>query len=88
MPRARSLEPAGSANVTISRVRSYLFEAVSALLTRVLRWCKLKAWGHRPRKRIGFKQAKIAVARKLAIILDRRRRDGTDLIWSSTEIAA
>ena len=69
-------------------VRSYLFEAAGVLLTRVPQWCKLKAWGHRLWKRIGFKKAKIAVARKLAVILHRMWRDGTDFIWSSKEAAA
>ena len=69
-------------------VRSYLFEAAGVLLTRVPHWCRLKAWGHRLWKRIGFKKAKIAVARKLAVILHRMWRDGTDFIWSSKEAAA
>ena len=69
-------------------VRSYLFEAAGVLLTRVPQWCKLKAWGHRLWKRIGFKKAKIAVARKLAVILHRMWRDGTDFIWSNKEAAA
>ncbi len=69
-------------------VRSYLFEAAGVLLTRVPQWCKLKAWGHRLWKRIGFKKAKIAVARKLAVILHRMWRDETDFIWSSKEAAA
>ncbi len=69
-------------------VRSYLFEAAGVLLTRVPHWCKLKAWGHRLWKRIGFKKAKIAVARKLAVILHRMWRDETDFIWSSKEAAA
>jgi len=69
-------------------VRSYLFEAAGVLLTRVPHWCKLKAWGHRLWKRIGFKKAKIAVARKLAVILHRMWRDGTDFIWSAKEAAA
>ncbi len=69
-------------------VRSYLFEAAGVLLTRVAQWCKLKAWGHRLWKRIGFKKAKIAVARKLAVILHRMWRDETDFIWSSKEAAA
>jgi len=43
---------------------------------------------HRLWKRIGFKKAKIAVARKLAVILHRMWRDGTDFIWSSKEAAA
>lgn len=48
-------------------VRSYLFEAAGVLLTRVPQWCALKAWGLRLAKRIGFKKAKVAVARKLAL---------------------
>jgi len=66
-------------------VRTYLFEAAGVLLTRAPQWCRLKAWGHRLWKRIGFKKAKIAVARKLAVILHRMWRDGTDFIWSSKE---
>lgn len=69
-------------------LRSYLFEAAGVLLTRVPQWCKLKAWGHRLWKRIGFKKAKIAVARKLAVILHRMWCDGTDFQWSSREVAA
>ena len=69
-------------------VRSYLFEAAGVLLTRVPQWCKLKAWGHRLWKRIGFKKAKIAVARKLAVILHRMWRDGTDFQWSTKEATA
>jgi len=69
-------------------VRTYLFEAAGVLLTRVAQWSKLKAWGHRLWKRIGFKKAKIAVARKLAVILHRMWCDGTDFIWSSKEAAA
>ncbi len=69
-------------------VRSYLFEAAGVLLTRVPHWCALKAWGHRLWKRIGFKKAKVAVARKLAVILHRMWRDGTDFIWSTKEAAA
>ncbi len=69
-------------------VRTYLFEAAGVLLTRVPRWCRLKAWGHRLWKRIGFKKAKIAVARKLAVIMHRMWCDGTDYIWSSKEALA
>lgn len=67
-------------------LRSYLFEAAGVLLTRVPQWCKLKAWGHRLWKRIGFKKAKIAVARKLAVMLHRMWRDGTDFQWSHKEV--
>ena len=69
-------------------LRTYLFEAAGVLLTRVQKWCALKAWGLRLAKRVGFKKAKVAVARKLAVILHRMWRDGTDFIWSSKEAAA
>ena len=69
-------------------LRSYLFEAAGVLLTRVPKWCALKVWGHRLWKRIGFKKAKIAVARRLAVILHRMWRDETDFQWSSKEATA
>lgn len=69
-------------------VRSYLFEAAGVLLTRVPHWCGLKAWGLRLAKRIGFKKAKVAVARKLAVILHRMWRDETDFDWSVREVTA
>ena len=69
-------------------VRSYLFEAAGVLLTRVSQNCRLKTWGLRLVKRIGFKKAKVAVARKLAVILHRMWRDETDFIWSTKEAAA
>ena len=65
-------------------VRAVLFEAASALLTRVTRWCSLKAWGMRIARRSGAKTAKVAVARKLAVILHRMWIDGTVFRWSAT----
>ena len=69
-------------------LRSYLFEAAGVLLTRVPKWCAIKAWGVRLAKRIGFKKAKIAVARKLAVIMHRMWRDGTDFRWANSEASA
>jgi transposase len=69
-------------------LRSYLFEAAGVLLTRLPQWCKLRAWGHKLWKRIGFKTAKIAAARKLAVILHRMWCDETDFQWSSRKVAA
>jgi transposase len=69
-------------------VRTYLFEAAGVLLTRVPHWCALKAWGLRLAKRIGFKKAKVAVARKLAVILHRMWREETDFHWSAKEATA
>ena len=88
MPRAKSIGSGRISKCGDRMLRTYLFEAAGVLLTRVPQWCKLKAWGHRLWKRIGFKKAKIAVARKLAVILHRMWRDGTDFMWSSKEAAA
>jgi transposase len=61
--------------------RSYLFAAAGVLLTRIDRWCKLKAWGLRIAKRSGGKKARVAVARKLAVLMHRMWRDGTTFQW-------
>jgi transposase len=69
-------------------LRSYLFEAAGVLLTRVPKWSALKAWGMRLAKRNGLAKAKVAVARKLAVILHRIWIDGTQFNWSAQEKAA
>jgi transposase len=66
-------------------LRRYLDEAANVLLTRVAKWSALKAWGIRLAKRSGLRKAKVAVARKLAVILHRMWIDGTDFNWSSKE---
>jgi transposase len=50
-------------------LRTYLFEAATVLLYRTKKWSSLKAWGMRLAKRIGMKKAKVAIARKIAVIL-------------------
>ena len=69
-------------------LRCYLFEAAGVLLTRVPKWSPIKAWGVRLAKRIGFKKAKIAVARKLAVIMHRMWCDETDFQWTNKEVKA
>lgn len=49
--------------------RSLLFEAAHILLTRSKVECDLKSWGRELVKRVGPKKAKIAVARKMAVIM-------------------
>lgn len=44
-------------------------EAANVILTRQVGFSSLKAWGLRIAKDAGFKKAKVAVARKLAVIL-------------------
>jgi transposase len=64
-------------------LRSYLYEAANVLLTRVARWCSLKAWGMRIAKRRSLNKARVAVARKLAVILHRMWVDGTEFCWTA-----
>ena len=68
-------------------MRTYLFEAASVLLHRTQRWSALKAWGTRLMKRIGAKKAKVAVARKIAIILHCIWTDGTSFEWGGPKPA-
>jgi transposase len=68
-------------------LRAYLYEAAGSLMTRVRRDCNLKAWALRLAKRIGWKRASIAVARKIAVILHSIWRDGTLFEWQATQTA-
>ena len=63
-------------------VRTHLYEAANVLLTRITRSSTLQEWGRRIAHRSGFKKAKVAVARKLAVILHRMWVDGTDFRWT------
>jgi transposase len=59
-------------------VRTALFQAGHIILTQPVRGCtQLKSWGMRIAKRHGQKAAKVALARKLAVILHRMLIDGT-----------
>lgn len=69
-------------------LRSYLFEAANALLTRIPRTCKLKTWGQALAARIGKRRATVAVARKLAVILHRIWKDDRDFAWDEAAAAA
>jgi transposase len=62
-------------------VRTALYEAAHILLTRAVRFSSLKRWALDVAKRRGMKRAKVALARKLAVILHRMWVDGTDFRW-------
>jgi transposase len=66
-------------------VRTALYEAANALLLRVQRFSTLKRWAMEVAKRRGMKRAKVALARKLAVILHRMWIDGTDFRWSNAQ---
>jgi transposase len=52
-------------------VRAVLYEAAHILLTRPIKGGALKSWAMRLAKRAGMKKAKVALARKLAVVLHR-----------------
>ncbi len=64
-------------------VRSYLYEAAGILLTRAVQWSSLKAWGIRLVKRAGMRRAKVAVARKLAVLMHRMWVSSTAFLYSA-----
>jgi transposase len=71
---------------TVSRVgdvmvRTALYEGAHILLTRATRFSALKRWALDVAKRRGMKRAKVALARKLAIVLHRMWVDGTSFRW-------
>lgn len=74
----------GETNVTgrISKigdasVREALYQAAHVMLTKPVRGCtQLKSWAMRIARRAGMRKAKVALARKLAVILHRMLADG------------
>src|SRR4051812_13935168 len=59
------------------RVRTLLYEAAHVMLTRYKRPLKLKDWALAIAKRSTLRKARIALARRLAIIMHAMPRDGT-----------
>ena len=64
-------------------VRTALYEAASVMLSRTVRLSSLKSWALAVAKRRGSKKARVALARKLGVVLHRMWVDGTDFRWSS-----
>jgi transposase len=64
-----------------AEVRTVLYAAANALLSRSQRWSALKAWGMRLQKTRGRQKALVALARKLAVIMHRMWMDGSDFQW-------
>ncbi len=66
-----------------SLLRGYLYEAAAVLLYRDARASILKSWGLGLAKRIGMRRAKVAVARKLAVIMHRIWSDHSEYHWTA-----
>jgi transposase len=59
-------------------VRTALYEAAHIILTKPLKGCsQLKSWAMRIARRAGMSKAKVALARRLAVIMHRMLSDGT-----------
>lgn len=67
--------------------RTALYEAAHTLLVRSTKWSRLRAWGMNVAKRRGMARARIAVARKLAVILHRMWRDDADFRFGPSAAA-
>ena len=63
-------------------LRSALYKFANSLLSRVKRPCALRAWGKRLAETKGPKRARVAVARKLAILLHRLWLSETEFRWA------
>lgn len=63
--------------------RTALYEAAHSLLVISRKWSSLRAWGMQIAKRRGIARARVAVARKLAVILHRMWCDGTDFRFTA-----
>ena len=64
-------------------VRTALYQAANVLLHHG-RWSSLRSWAMRIAKRGSVKGAKVALARRLAVVMHRMWTDGTDFRWSDT----
>jgi len=70
-------------------VRRLLYVAASRMLRRdAALWCPLKAWAVRLAQRVGIRRARVALARKLAVVLHAMWSDGQVFQWRRTEASA
>ena len=70
---SRGISRAGDAGV-----RRALYQAANVLIHHSRGWCALKSWAVRVAKRRGLGKAKVALARKLAVVLNKMWMTGED----------
>ncbi|KKC28019.1 transposase, partial [Sphingomonas sp. SRS2] len=68
--------------------RTHLVNAATVMMAATKTFSSLKDWGVRLSKKIGFHKARIAVARKLAIIMFGLWRDGTHFQFKADTVVA
>ena len=69
-------------------VRTMLYEAANVILTRPVKGSLLKSWAMRLAMRAGMRKAKVALARKLAVVLHRMLADDTEFLANKAATAA
>ncbi|MGY4328566.1 transposase [Bradyrhizobium sp. LB7.2] len=70
-------------------VREALYEAAHIILTKPIKGCaQLKSWAMRIAKRAGMNKAKVALARKLAVIMLRMLKDNVPFNSTAKATAA
>ena len=67
--------------------RTALYEAAHSLLVRSKKWSSLRVWGMNVAKRRGMARARVAVARKLAVILHRMWAEATEFRYGKDPAA-
>ena len=65
-------------------VRTALYQAAHIVLTRPVKGSALKSWAMKLAKRVGMRKAKVALARKLAVILHRMLADRKPFAFAAT----
>jgi transposase len=78
----------GISKVGDTMVRTALYEAANVILSRPVRFSGLKRWAMEVAQRRGLKRAKVALARKLACVLHRMWRDGSEFRWGQEAAVA
>jgi transposase len=78
----------GISKVGDDTVRTALYEAATVMLSRSGRFSVLKRWAMEVAKRRGMKRARVALARKLAVVLHRMWLDGSEFRFGKEAAAA
>jgi transposase len=66
------------------RVRTALYQAAHIILSRPVKGSTLKSWAMKLAKRVGMQKAKVALARKLAVIMHRMLVEGKPFNFAAT----
>ena len=81
-----SLTHGGISKMGNQLTRTHLVGAATVMLANTKSFSTLKDWGMKLSKRVGFNKAKVALARKLAIVMFSLWRDGTHFMAKAADV--